>query len=351
MINNHNASYSLANTTRSRSRRLQIKRTFVYCGYLINAQDSARLINLASVAAPLIDSGDVRYMANSILITPRPAPRSILDRVGGMGKKVTWQVTGTAVFENKVWAARVEPTSSNEKYYTENPSPVVVLALRKGARPIDAGRIQNWQPVSADRALIFDTVVGDKITLRIENEDSGESEYESLFVNKSNKRKQAFEGNDAYPQRDRGVYQQRDRDVVMKDRDDHQTSNRNDPHRQADRRGQGRYVTNGDDDRRYMNGNGRGGGSQNRGGISARNQNQGQDRRSNNPAHNNGSGRGARNNERRDRGGGGRNRGGRDNGRGGGPVGYKSLDDYPGGGYDGTYDDTVGSGAQMVMNY
>lgn len=293
-------------------------------------------------------------MANSILITPRPAPRSILDRVGGMGKKVTWQVTGTAVFENKVWAARVEPTSPTERYYTENPSPIVVLALRKGARPIDAGRIQNWQPVSSDRALIFDTVVGDKISLRIENEDSGEGEYESLFVNKTNKRKQTFDSADIHAQRDRGSYQQNDRDAVMQDRDDHPGNSRNDTFRRNDRHGQGRFANDGDENRRnFSNGNGRGGGSQNRGGASARNQNQGQDsrRNNNNSNHSSGGARGGRGNDRRDRGGGGRNRGGRDSGRGGAPAGYKSLDDYPGGGYDGAYDDKGGSGGQMVMNY
>lgn len=186
LINDHNAAASTQSGRRME--RLQIKKTVFYTGYLINNTDTQRLLTLAQLPSNLPDS-EVKFLANNVLITPRPCPESILQKVGGMGSKTTWEVTGTAVFENKIWAARVQPIPGNKKIYTENPTPVVVLALRKGARPIDAARIQNWQPVLPEKAFVFETTVGEKVVLRIEAEDLQENEYESLFPNKSFKRK------------------------------------------------------------------------------------------------------------------------------------------------------------------
>ena len=81
-----------------------------------------------------MDSGEIRLMASSILISPRPASKDLLKQVGGMGKKVTWQVTGTAVFENRIWAARVAPVPETEKYYTNDQTPFVVLAVTERYR-------------------------------------------------------------------------------------------------------------------------------------------------------------------------------------------------------------------------
>lgn len=187
MINSHNASLRTGNTFSS-SPRLQIKRTVYFTGYLISPSDTAKLLTLINLPSGMPES-EVKFLANNILITPRPSPKSILDKVGGIGNKVIWQITGTAVYENKIWAARVAPIPSNTTFYSENPVPIVVLALRKGARPIDAKNIQNWQPVSADRQFIFETVVGEKVQLRVEEEVEGEGEWESLFANKSNKRR------------------------------------------------------------------------------------------------------------------------------------------------------------------
>lgn len=187
IINDHNTAVSKGT---SQLRRLMIKKTVYYTGYLISQTDTQRLLTLAQIPPNMPDT-EMKFMANNVLITPRPSPSSILEKVGGMGSKTTWQVTGTAVFENKIWAACVQPVPESKKYYTENPIPIVVLALRKGARPIDAGKIQNWQPVPPEKQYIFESVVGEKVLLRIENEDPQENEYESLFPNKSNKRKHA----------------------------------------------------------------------------------------------------------------------------------------------------------------
>ncbi|KAG9245848.1 hypothetical protein BJ878DRAFT_330868 [Calycina marina] len=184
IINDHNAAVDSGNARR----RMTIKKTLFYTGYLISATDTEKLLTLANIPAAMPDT-DIKFLANNILITPRPCPQSILETVGGLGSKTTWKVTGTAVFENRIWAASVEPIPTNAQYYTENPSPFVVLALRKGAKPIDAGKIQNWQPVSHDKEYIFETTVGERVLLRIEDEVSNQTEYESLFPNKALKRK------------------------------------------------------------------------------------------------------------------------------------------------------------------
>jgi hypothetical protein len=186
LINDHNAAWS----KEKKMKRLQIKKTVFYTGYLITNADTQKLLTLAQIPSNMPDT-ELKFLANNVLITPRPCPNSILDKVGGLGNKLLWEVTGTATHENKIWAACVRPVPQSAKYYTENPVPIVVLALRKGARPIDAGKIQNWQPVPPDKAFIFETTVGEKVLLRVEEEDPKENEYESLFPNKTFKRKHA----------------------------------------------------------------------------------------------------------------------------------------------------------------
>ncbi|PYI33644.1 hypothetical protein BP00DRAFT_391860 [Aspergillus indologenus CBS 114.80] len=312
MINSHNLTTRTASLNKAKSPygRLRIKRTIFYTGYLISNADSSRLIR--EVLTPMLpyglaDSNDLKYMANSILITPRPAPRSILDKVGGIGKKLSWQITGTACFENRVWAARMAPVPATAKYYTENPQPVVVLAVRKGARPIDAGKIQSWHPVPADKALPVDTVVGEKVVLRVEEENPHEGEWESQFLNKNNKRRHQQERNEEIlypPHAEQPATQPHPNAMRSGGRHHHDDGP---PRRGNAFRGRGRGAA----------GRGRGGHHQNRGG-------------------NRGGG-----------GGGGRGRGGRDNG----PPGYRSLDDY-GGGYEGSHEEKPGpGGGPPVMNY
>lgn len=175
MINAHNIAVSEGTSTFKH--RLRIKRTVFFTGYLISNDDTARLTNY--ILKPMLTQGqgdppDVKYLANSILITPRPAPKHILDQVGGVGKVVKWRITGTAVYENKIWAARVSPTNDQEIVYSENPEPCIILAMRKNARAADVGKIQHWQPVSPEDALVFEATVGHRTLLKIEEETSSQ---------------------------------------------------------------------------------------------------------------------------------------------------------------------------------
>jgi hypothetical protein len=254
----------------------QIKKTVFYTGYMIQSNMVEKLASLVNLPANA-PKDDVKYLANSILITPKPCPRSILDKVGGMGAKMRWKVTGVSCFENKLWAARVEPVPKTAKYYSENPTPTVVLAIRKNGRPADAARITNWHPVPESQAYEFDSDVGEKQMLRIEEEQAGESEYESYFPNKTNRKDRR-----SYEPQDRQAGEYRSHNGNARGRDDNRPTG-------------------------YRGGNrdrGRGG--------------------NRNPSY--GSRGGHRGGHRGDRGGG----GGRGRGRGGGgggPSQYRSLDD------------------------
>lgn len=175
MINSHNLACHNPSLGRNRpsSGPMRIRKTVIYTGYLISQRDSARIINeTLNPILPngLAESNDLKYMANNILIAPRPASKSVMDQAGGMGRKLRWQITGTGVYANRVFAARVEPVPRGEKYHSENPIPLIVLAVRKGARPVEASKIQNWQPVPPNMALTFDTVIGEKAILRIDSD-------------------------------------------------------------------------------------------------------------------------------------------------------------------------------------
>lgn len=297
MINSHNQSLGdpSRNETRSPYGRLKIKRTIFYTGYLISNEDSNRLISqvLNPLLSPgLSESNDLKYMANCILITPRPATRPILDKVGGIGKKISWQVTGAASYENRVWAARLSPIPENEKYYTDNPHPVAVLAVRKGARPSDAAKIHNWLPVPSDKSFTFETVVGEKVVLRVEEDTAG-----GTFMNKSHKRRHQQERDEdiLYPGPSRDGYDeppQRSSHYYPRYGDSRQ--HHDDAPRRGSHRGRGR-------------GNGRGRG------FAGRPRGRGR---------------------------------GRDNG-----PGYRSLDDHAG--YDGPHEERrgPGGGGPFEMNY
>lgn len=188
MINVHNAAFREGNSPRI-SNAWKIKRTILYTGYLISPEDSENLVK--SVDIPKSSSAygdDIRTLANNIMITPRPCPGHILSKVGGIGKKLRWRVVATGVLDNKIWAARVEPIPSTASYYTENQTPAVVLALRSSARPSDANRIQAWQPVPEDKSVEFETTVGEKVLLRIDEERRNQSnQHNGDYINNDNK--------------------------------------------------------------------------------------------------------------------------------------------------------------------
>lgn len=210
MINNHNDIVAKDPSKKT----LRIKKTVFFTSYTISNDDSQKLMNLAQIPAARGEPGII-YHGNNILICPRPnPPPSIIEKIGGMGSKMMWQVTDTACYQDKLWAARVRPVPADAKYHTDNPIPLVVLALKKGARPAEAAKIEQWVPLEQDQSFIFETTVGEKVTLRIETDNPQEGAYESLFANKqhqnnhnnSSKRKHPGDESDFQPRNQYGPY-------------------------------------------------------------------------------------------------------------------------------------------------
>jgi hypothetical protein len=166
--------------------KLKINKTVFYTGYLINAADTEKLLRLMPLPRDLPD-GELRLFGNNVMICPRPCPPSILEKVGGMGAKLRWEVTGTAVYDNSIWAASLRPVPPTARFHTDNSTPFVILALRGKARAADAQRIRNWQPVPPDKALTFEGTVGEKVLLRIDT--IGGERYGNNSVNVGSRRR------------------------------------------------------------------------------------------------------------------------------------------------------------------
>lgn len=181
MINQHNSQ------TKS-GKFLEIKRTVFYTGYFLTPMDTANLLTLVKLP-PNSNESDIKYLANNVLITFGPAQPHVFAKVGSIGSKQAWQVTGFGLWENRVWAARIAPVPPTSQIHTDNHVPLVLLAHHRAARPADANRIQNWQPVSADKQYVFQTTVDEKVQLRIEPAVDGESEYDNIYPRQNLKRR------------------------------------------------------------------------------------------------------------------------------------------------------------------
>jgi hypothetical protein len=326
--------------------KLKISESFIYFGYLINSTDSARLISLCGTQPHLIDSGEVRLLATCILIAPYYPRKDLVKKVGGRGKKVTWQVTGYAKYDDRIWAARVAPVTETQ-IVTQDPTAMVVLAIRKGSRQVDAQRIVHWEAVAPEKAFMFETTVGDKVMLSLEDDHSRPTggQRQGALGDATNKRKfgheeNRFRGNQTYSRAAAGGAERDDGSWVPKERPNH---------------GGGRFAQKLASKANFNNKNNpNGGGARNR-------ENAPQDHGNHFRARQGNTGPGGNRNAGRGGGGG----GGCNGGGGGGGAGqggantgnrgyaaYKSLDDYGSGNFDGANDSKAGAvNAEMVMNY
>ena len=167
LVNGHNA-WVLSENAPANATGWSIKRHTLFSGYLIDPAESQRLLPIANITPELIRKEGLRIVANNVLITPRPMTDTIKEKVGGMGAKVTWKVVALGTYENKVWAARVEPVPVTARFWTESNAPHVVLARKFDARAADAGRITQWSPIPPEKHISFDSVVGEKVLLRLD---------------------------------------------------------------------------------------------------------------------------------------------------------------------------------------
>ncbi|OTB01975.1 hypothetical protein M426DRAFT_323060 [Hypoxylon sp. CI-4A] len=203
LTNSHNA-LSRKQGGSGRNGRLSLKKTVFFTSYMIDSADSKRLITLFK--SLVSDTEDIKYLANTILITPRSCPKHILDSIGGLNSKLKWEVVDIGSHQDSLWAARVRPVPANARYHTDNPFPSIVLGLRRGARPPDVNKIHRWQPIPPEKTFVFETTVGEKMMLRIEREgrDGGGDQYDDQqqdrsYQPKGSKRK--FHADDDRPSR------------------------------------------------------------------------------------------------------------------------------------------------------
>ncbi|KAL5594320.1 hypothetical protein BROUX41_001262 [Berkeleyomyces rouxiae] len=189
MVNAHNK--AVADGTHT-GERLRIKRTVFFTSYGIDTNDATRLNKLANLQSQP-GSSDIKFHGTNILICARPCPASVLNKIGGMGAKMTWRVVAVGHLNNSVWAAQVEPVPANATYHSDSPIPMVVLAVRKGIRPSDATRITNWTPIDEQDQFSFETRVVEKMNLRLEAEEEGE--YDIPHRSRPGKRKYSVSAN------------------------------------------------------------------------------------------------------------------------------------------------------------
>lgn len=170
MVNDHNLAFRNGELD-NRAKAWQIKRQFLYLGYLVSPDDTDRLLALANLP-PKSDRDDngIRRLGNNIMITPRPPTPPILKRCGGIGKNMRWRVVALGNLNSQLYAAQVESATPGEDFLTMNKPPAVILGLRGTARPGDVNRIGTWQPLPKDKQFEFDTTVGEKVMFSIEQE-------------------------------------------------------------------------------------------------------------------------------------------------------------------------------------
>lgn len=174
MINSHNA--IAAKDPGGAYKQLTIRRQVFFTGYLLKAPDSQALLELIDVVgrpAAWEKDGEYKFFANNVLILPRPANDQILEKVGGIGRKQMWQVKSIGAFDkDKLYAARVVPVPADSTVKTWTDPPNIVLTCRKGTKTTDVDRIRSdsWQPLPTDKQIMFETTVGEKVQLSIEEE-------------------------------------------------------------------------------------------------------------------------------------------------------------------------------------
>ncbi|PSK53882.1 hypothetical protein B9Z65_7688 [Elsinoe australis] len=140
----------------------------IYTGYLVQPEDSQRLLKL--VDTPDSDGvKECRMMADNIMISFRPPRDDIIRRAGGWSAHRKWRVNGIGSHNNCIWAARLAPADPHLSVYTESFTPMIVLKMRKSVKASEANRIHNWVDIPEwdERAIIFDSVVQDKVVIKL----------------------------------------------------------------------------------------------------------------------------------------------------------------------------------------
>lgn len=126
-----------------------------------------------------LPDSEIKFLANSIVISPGRASNSVLEKVGGLGARQMWTVKEQGHLDHKLWAVRVQPLPPSTVIKAADEPPLIVLAHRKALKPTDASKINNWTPVPPDKQINFETVVGERIQLKVGPEAAREDDYDN----------------------------------------------------------------------------------------------------------------------------------------------------------------------------
>ena len=165
MVNAHNS----AAQNDDRAKMWSIKRHVLFTGYLLDPSQAPKVIECAELDE-FIREQNLFTLTNAVVIAPRPSNAPLLEKTGPLGTKIRWKMVGLGTYDNKVWAARVQPVPLSTPFYVDSNVPHVVLARRPEGRPMDSNRIQQWSPIPAEKQVEFGTVVGEKVLLRLNEE-------------------------------------------------------------------------------------------------------------------------------------------------------------------------------------
>ncbi|CUS10445.1 unnamed protein product [Tuber aestivum] len=150
-------------------------------GYLLAPATTSHLLNTLNIPGLARNHKDIRLNATGILISPRVADNRVLINAGTLGTVVDFVVTGWGHFENKVWAASVQPLDPNYKAYSvfDGHRPVIILAIRRDGKPSDAQKITTWQPVPNGNFPVR-TTIAEKAYLHVDDEPYQSEEKPAL---------------------------------------------------------------------------------------------------------------------------------------------------------------------------
>jgi len=139
----------------------------------------------------------------SVFIHFNNAPH-ILNKVGGIGKQVEFEITYLGV-SDKVLALSLVPiasyhqvmdgegnavlqTDSRLRYWSKNEIPVLVLATRDGGKPIDANYLEQWTPIAPSvekRRFIARVSAKHEISIELVSKKEAKARQEAESTNHS----------------------------------------------------------------------------------------------------------------------------------------------------------------------
>ena len=99
-INAHNTTVRQSESFKHVS-LLRIKRSVSFTGYLITPETYGKLRDFLDSMVD-VRKRDVKVLANSIIITPKPASKAVLAKAGGLGKHMKWRITGLGIWASKL---------------------------------------------------------------------------------------------------------------------------------------------------------------------------------------------------------------------------------------------------------